>query len=758
MRLGTIAFLLGILAAQQLTDLPDGNSWFFAGFALILLWFLPWPWRLPLLTLAGFLWALFFAGVLIDARLPAALEGEVILIEARVVSLPKPTRHGTRFDVDTQILGRPYRLRLNDYQSRQHPPHAGERWRLLVKLKQPHGLMNPGGFDYERYLFRHGIAATGYVRQAEVNEYLSAPGYGDAILVARAGLSTTIEQALSGQAHQGLVRALAVGDRRGIDAAHWQVLRRTGTSHLMAISGLHIGLVAGMVFLFIRAVCSRSTWLLLRIPAVIPAAVAAMLAAIVYAMLAGFSVPTQRALIMVCVMMLAIISRRQLAPSSVLAVALLLVLLFDPLAVLDAGFWLSFSAVAIIMYVISARLGSVSKWLQWGRIQWLIAVGMLPLMLILFQQLSLVAPIANLLAVPWVSFVTVPATLLGSLSLSWWPDAGNSLLGLATWSLDELWPILEALARQPLASWASHRPQDWTILPAALGMLWLLLPRGWPARWLGGVCLLPMLLLPRTGPAEGELALSLLDVGQGLSVVLRTAGHVLVYDTGARFSDNFDAGQAIIVPFLRSEGVTHIDTLLVSHGDNDHRGGADSLLQAYPVRRILSGAQSSRWGHAQAEACRAGQHWQWDGVDFDILHPAAELPGKANNRSCVLRVSVGDYHVLLPGDIETLVETHLQQGGQDLRAQILVAPHHGSKTSSSLSFLRAVKPEWVLFATGYRNRYGFPHPGIVQRYRAAGTQMGDTAKSGAIQLQIAAGRLKSQRGWRQQARRYWHAQ
>jgi competence protein ComEC len=445
--------------------------------------------------------------------------------------------------------------------------------------------------------------------------------------------------------------------------------------------------------------------------------------------------------------------------SSVLALALLVILLYDPLAVLDAGFWLSFGAVAVIMYVLTGRIGQVSRLWQWGQVQWLIALGMLPLMLVLFQQLSLVAPFANLIAVPWVSMVTVPTTLLATICMPLNSGLANMLLQVSAWSLAELWSVLEPLSLTGHATWYTHVPQTWTLLPALVGIAWLLLPRGWPARWAGGVCLLPMLLLPKPGPLADEVWFHLLDVGQGLAAVVRTQEQVMVYDTGPWFSESFDAGRAVIVPFLRSQGINAIDILVISHGDNDHRGGANSLISEIPVRRILSGAAPRRWRQKKAEPCLAGQEWYWGKTRFEVLYPYNSSQRRANNRSCVIRLGLGTTHILLPGDIEADAEAQLlERDRKNLAADLLVVPHHGSKTSSTLAFIKAIDPELAWFATGYRNRYRFPNFAVLQRYLDLHAQPLNTADKGAISIKIDATGLKTPQTWREQSGRYWHAQ
>jgi competence protein ComEC len=451
--------------------------------------------------------------------------------------------------------------------------------------------------------------------------------------------------------------------------------------------------------------------------------------------------------------------RRRTSPSVLLAVALLTVLLVDPLAVMSAGFWLSFTAVAVILYVMSGEL-LANDWKEklaaWGRIQWAIAVGLLPLLLFMFQQASLSGPLANLVAIPVVEMAVIPATLLGVAGSLFLPDS------LAAWpflfaamALELLWPLLEWLARAEGGQWVQHSPPLWTLAAALVGSLLLLAPRGVPARWLGLVWLLPLFLVRPALPAPGEVRLTLLDVGQGLSVVAQTAGHTLVYDTGARLSARFDAGRAVIVPYLRHSGVRRVDTLIVSHGDNDHIGGSTSLRAAVPVTRVLSSVPERL---ADAETCQRGQSWEWDGVRFEILHPDRESEFSGNNLSCVLRIVSPHGRVLLPGDIAARAERALLQGREgQLAAEVLVVPHHGSKSSSTESFLDAVRPRVALLPVGYRNRYHHPHPTVVARYVERGIRLEDSATAGAISLRLEAAGLQIDR-YRDTQRRYWYGQ
>jgi competence protein ComEC len=389
-------------------------------------------------------------------------------------------------------------------------------------------------------------------------------------------------------------------------------------------------------------------------------------------------------------------------------------------------------------------------------VHWLLAIGLVPLLVMWFGQFPLFGACANLLAVPWVSFLVVPLVLCGAALGLIIPAAGAVLFELAARALGLLWPTLEAIATADLA--AIHQPAApaWTFIPAVIGVALLLLPRGVPARWLGAVWLLPLLLPPVARPAIGEFMLTVLDVGQGLAAVVRTRGHTLVFDTGARFSADFDAGSAVLLPYLRHHGISRVDTLIVSHGDNDHIGGARELTAGIRVGRILSSVPERLPGSG-ALPCVAGQRWRWDGVDFVVLHPEVGYRGSENNRSCVLKIGRGRQSALLAGDIEAAAEQWLvRRRAPELRAAVLIAPHHGSRTSSTPAFIAAVAPRHALFAAGYRNRYGFPKSDIIARYHQHGAQTYITFRHGAIRFDLRsdAAVVTSQRAI---ARRFWHA-
>jgi len=771
LRLSVLAFLAGILLVQQMAALPSLTwAWLLLPLALA-----AWRWPrfgLPLLfLLAGFLWVTLRAGNLLADRLPGELEGTDLRVEGRIADLPVANEHGLRFAFDVERAWQsdqpvvvPHTLRLS-IQDAAPLLRVGDVWAFTVRLKRPHGFQNPGGFDSEAHLFQQRIRATGYVREGAPFRLIAPLGtLADGLLPGyrlnriRQVLSGRIQTLLPNDRFAPMITAFANGDDHAIPDDQWQVLTRTGTGHLIAISGMNIGLVAGLVFLVARWLWSLPGVTVLLVPAPQIASAAALLAALGYTALAGFAIPTQRALVMLVVALGGVFLRRRTAPSVLLAVALLAVLLADPLAVMSPGFWLSFAAVAVILYVVSGA--DAKDWkerlLAWGRLQWAIAVGLLPLLLFLFQQVSMSGPFANLVAIPVVELAVIPATLIGVAGSSILPDS------LAAWpfllaakAMAILWPMLELLARVEGSQWIQHNPPLWTLAAALVGVLLLLAPRGFPARWLGLVWLLPLFLVRAALPAPGEVRLTLLDVGQGLAVVVQTASHTLVYDTGARLSARFDAGRAVVVPYLRHAGVTRADTLIVSHGDNDHIGGSASLLAAMPVTRILSSVPERL---TNAEDCHHGQMWEWNGVRFVMLHPEPDSRLAGNNRCCVLRVESRFGSALLPGDIAAKAERDLLlRTEKQLRADILVVPHHGSKTSSTETFLDTVQPRVALLPVGYRNRYHHPHPLVVTRYRERGIVLEDSATAGAITVEIGHQGLQLSR-YREAQRRYWQGE
>lgn len=757
MGVGVIAFFLGILAVVELPVLPDPFLVQFIPLLVLLL--IVRRLRLLALFLLGCLWALFRADLILCGRLPLELEATDLVVQGTVASLPSRKADKTQFVFEVaNILEReapekwPMQVRLNWFGD---APELipGDRWQLTVRLKQPRGFMNPGTFDYEGWLFQQRIGATGYVRPKATQRWLGTSS--DYPLTRfRQRLAHAIERVLGDAPSLGLIQALAIGERGLISEEAWMLLRATGTNHLMAISGLHIGLVAGMAFALVKRLWALSGAAAVLIAAPRMAGVAAIATAFSYALLAGFSIPTRRALIMVSVFMLGMILQRNLSPGLALAWALLAVLIIDPFSVLSIGFWLSFGAVGVILFGMRGHLSHRGIWWKWGRVQVLVAAGLAPLTLLFFQEQSLIAPIANLVAVPWVGIAILPLILFGTVLLIPLPAIGELLLTVAAHGIDRLWWLLGALASFDLMAGPALIPPTWAVAAGCVGVALLLAPRGFPGRWLGVAWLLPLGFLTPPRPAEGDVWLTLLDVGQGLSIVAQTREHVLVYDTGPRLSADFDAGRNILVPFLRYYGIRHVDHLIVSHEDSDHSGGFNSLRSAVSIGTILG---NGIIGKTPLDPCWRGQSWRWNGIDFQVLHPPLAGTTGRNNESCVVRISSAKGSILLTGDIEEQAEQMLLRlPATLLKADILVAPHHGSRTSSTEAFVQAVQPKYALFSSGYRNRFGFPHRPIIARYQQQGVKLYASATSGAIRFDLGTKGVIEPRLYRLDGARFWH--
>lgn len=797
-RTGILAFVLGASVLQWQAVLPEMSA------ALVLLPILIgviMGWRsgnrfltqlnrflfVVLLLGCGFFWAAGLAQWRMSDELPKAWEGRDIQIIGVVSGLPQINAGKVRFQFDVEQVLTPQayvpgRISLSWYKNRTSLagsaalPHlkAGERWQITVRLKRPHGNVNPHAFDYERWALERNLRASGYVRDAVDNVRLDdrASGLTYGIERLRQEIQARFGEILHERPYAGVLMTLATGDQRAISTDHWQVFTHTGTNHLMAISGLHITLVASLVYAVVLLVWRSHPVLVLQIPARRAAVVVAMVAALSYALLSGFAVPAQRAFLMLAVVATALWFNWRLAPSTVLALALFTVVFIDPWAVLSAGFWLSFGAVATILLVTVGRLGvtnTVPRVLEWLRIQWAITFGLVPLLLILFQQFSLVSPLANAIAIPLVSMIVVPLTLLATIP---WLDF---LLPVAHGILGFLMAFLQWLNELPQPVWQQHKPPSWTIPVAIAGIGWLLLPgslgigffSGFPARWLGLVALLPVFLVFPEKPPGKALWLTVLDVGQGLAVVAQTQNHVLLFDTGPSFGE-MNSGIRIILPYLRAEGVKKLDKLIVSHADSDHSGGAQSILDDLPVDKFLSSldelhplAQSARRVTEDDEVrCLAGQAWYWDGVMFEILHPTAQTyqnpHRKTNPSSCVLKITAEYGSVMIPADIDRQSEQWLlNYFPEKLPSTVLVAPHHGSLTSSSPEFVDAVNPEFTIFTVGYRNRFGHPRHKVVERYQSLKSTLFRSDWHGAVLIRFEQNGL-SVESWRQRKQRYWY--
>lgn len=736
MRTGMMALAVGLLVPVFLPVLPPvGLMMLLPLVGLMLLPFRSYPLAF---LLFGFTWACVSAQSALNDRLPAALDGETRWVEGRVVGLPQTGEGVVRFelaDARSRHEKLPSLMRLAWHAG--PPLNSGERWRLAVKLKRPSGLLNPDAFDYEAWLLAQRIGATGTIKD------------GQRLAEASWAWRDSIRQRLlevDTQGRGGALAALVLGDGSGLSREDWQILQDTGTVHLLVISGQHIGMLAAVVYLLIAGL-ARYGWWPLRWPWLPWACGLAFAAALGYGLLAGFDVPVQRACVMVGLVLLWRLRFRHLGAWWPLLLAFNMLLLFDPLASLRPGLWLSFAAVGILIFTFGGRLGVWTWWQTWTRAQWLIALGLCPLLLALNLPISLSGPLANLLAVPWVSLLVLPPALLGTLLLPV-PYVGAGLLWLAGGLIDWLFRGLSLIAGA-WPAWISPSLPWWTLLTGSLGAVLLLLPRGVPLRPLGWPLLLILLAPPRERVAEGLADIWQLDVGQGLAILIRTRHHTLLYDAGPRFGD-FDLGQRVVLPALHKLGVERIDLMLLSHADADHAGGALAVSRGLKVTRVISGDPPGLPAILRAEACESGRQWQWDGVRFQLWQWSAAHD--SNQRSCVLQIEANGERLLLTGDIDTAAERALLESPLARPTHWLQAPHHGSRSSSSMALLRALRPHSVLISRGQGNSFGHPHPLVLARYRQQGLRIYDSAQHGAIHLRLGG----FQAPWlMRQQRRFW---
>lgn len=722
MKTGMFALALGLLALRWLPALPS-TGWLvmLLVVALMLLPFRTYPLAF---LLFGLSWACLSAQLALDNRLDPALDGQTRWVEGRVTGLPQRTGEGVRFEL-TDSRSRKARLPKRIRVSWRGGPEvrSGERWRLAVSLKRPSGLLNFHGFDQEAWLLAQRIGATASVKD------------GERLAPARNAWRDSVRQrlmAVDAQGREAGLAALVLGDGSGLAAEDWQVLQATGTVHLLVISGQHIGLLAGLVYGLIAGLARYGCW-----PRTWPwlpwACGLAFGAALGYGLLAGFGVPVQRACVMVGLVLVWRLRFRHLGVWWPLLLALNGVLILEPLASLQPGFWLSFAAVAVLILAFAGRLGPWSVWQAWTRPQWLIAIGLFPVLLVLGLPISLSAPLANLVAVPWISLVVLPLALLGTalLPLPW---LGESLLWLAGGALAGLFEGLAWLAGLQPAWVPAEVPLGYWWL-SLLGTVLLLLPNGVPLRLLG----LPMLLLAVFPPQErvphGQVDVVQLDVGQGQSLILRTRHHTLLYDAGPR-TGTFDLGARVVLPSLRKFGVDRLDMMLLSHADADHAGGAAAIAGGMPIQRVVGGDVEGLPAFLGTQPCVSGEQWQWDGVSFELWQwPGAD---NGNAKSCVLQVQANGERLLLTGDIDRAAEQAFLASPLAVPTDWLQAPHHGSRSSSSKAFLHRLAPGSVLISRGRGNAFGHPHPQVLQRYQALGSQVYDSAEQGAVRLQLGA--------------------
>ncbi len=689
--------------------------------------------------LLGFGFAGLHAAAALHRQIPAALEGKAHEVSGRIVGLPLHEVRRTRFEfvVDADPTQPPAlrgkRLRIGSFDDDPRNRAglvAGSRWRFHVQLRVPQALRNPGGNDGEMQAMAARIAATGYVLEPALALRLAAPTGIDAW---RERMSGRIAAALP-VASARFIRALALGDTRGLDDRDWSRLRAAGLTHLIAISGFHVGLVAGFFALFAAAAWWVVPGLCRHVPRPFASGFAAVAGAFAYAAMTGFALPTLRTAVMIAALVAARCLRRRQRLADTLALGCIVLLLLDPLAVLGAGFWLSFAGVAWLLWCLPPDQGRR----RWAMLRGFVAaqavatLGLLPLTVMLFGQASFAGPLANLAAVPWWSLVVIPLALLGVLAESLHGGWGEAGWWLSAQAFDLLWPALARIADSPLAMAWLPEPR-WFALPLALlSAFWLLLPRGVPGKPLALLLGLPLLHPPLDLPRHGEVELVVIDVGQGLSVLVRTARHSLLYDMGPAMRDGFDAGERAVVPALHALGVRRLDAAVLSHGDNDHAGGWASVAKAFPVAALLAPAGSPAPG---ITACSAGQSWEWDGVRFRVLHPTPWFPYLGNEASCVLRIESAHGSALLTSDIGNVVESKLLRvAPRALRTDVLVVPHHGSAGSSSKAFVAATRPRLAVVSSGAGNRFGHPRAEVVRRWCDGGAEVLDTARAGAVRI------------------------
>jgi competence protein ComEC len=731
-----MALALGLLALRFLPALPSVGLWLLMPVVgLMLLPFRAYP---VAFFLFGLSWSCAQAHWALDDRLAPSLDGETRWVEGRVTGLPENGEAVVRFELaqaSSRHANVPSLMRLAWYDG--PPVKSGERWRLAVKLKRPAGLLNPHAFDYEAWLLAQRIGATGTVKD------------GERLVEARWAWRDSIRQrllAVDAQGRTGALAALVLGDGGGLSREDWQVLQDTGTVHLLVISGQHIGLLAGVVYLLIAGLARYGLWPI-RLPWLPWACGLAFIAALVFGLLAGFEVPVRRACLMIGLVLLWRLRFRHLGAWWPLLLALNGVLLLDPLATLQPGFWLSFAAVAVLIFTFGGRLGPWTWWQTWTRAQWLIAIGLLPLLLVLGLPISVSGPLVNLLAVPWISLLVLPPALLGTLLLPL-PHVGEGLLWLAGGLIDFLFKGL-ALVAGRIPAWVPMAIPFWAWCVGAMGAFLLLLPQGVPMRPLGWPMLLLLVFAPRAELPEAIADIWQLDVGQGLAILVRTRHHALLYDTGPRFGD-FDLGERVVLPSLRKLGVKELDLMLISHADADHAGGARSVAKGLAVKRVISGDPLALPAELQSQACETDRQWIWDGVKFRLWQwPSA---GDSNQKSCVLQIEANGERLLLTGDIDAAAERSLLDSPLAVPTDWLQAPHHGSRSSSSMALLNGLQSKAVLISRGHGNSFGHPHPTVVARYRKRGIKIYDSAHQGAIHLQL--GRFEFPRSMRLE-RRFW---
>ena len=769
---------------------------------------------LGLLFAMGFAWNARYAENRLENILAKELEGEELNLEGRVAALPQSTSSGAKFafEVDRASLGKerleqfPRRIYLSWQPAWRNPKEIpdiipGQRWKFKSKLKRPYGSLNPYTFDFERWSFHQDFGASGSVRAGELllDKDIAWTEIELRMELMRWCLRKKIRSMLPEDArYVGVLIALVMGDQNAINQDDWQVFNATGIGHLISISGLHVTMLAGVGASFAAFIWRRRTWPLIA-PVSKVAAISGFITAFVYAWLAGFQIPAQRTMYMVGVVAFALWTGRNPRSFDIWWWALAFVLLIDPMAPYTPGFWLSFGAVAAILYAMGDSSGLLGiptgKELQvhWTlrtaqalreacRVQAVVTLALLPFTLYWFYQVSVVSPLANAFAIPLVSYIVTPLAIIGAILPEF---IGRWLMWPAHAAMEYL-----AIALEWMANWSwsvvwSRQPEWWLLLAAGVGIVYAIRPGEiadtWKRRLLGIAFSVPLFISPfqllsASRISQGEFRASVLDIGQGTAVLIETKNRRLLYDTGPIQGKKDDAGQRIILPYLRGKGVDHIDRMVISHSDSDHVGGTatllkhiqfDSMMGSLPSNNpLLENLQQRR---IPSISCRYGQRWIWDGIEFIIWHPhettvfSNQHPDKPNEMSCVLEVRNTQSSLWLTGDVERQGETEITErldaemlkeiGAREL---IFMAPHHGSKTSSSLALLKRLDPDQAFAQNGYRNRYGHPHPDVTARYRNLNIPFYQTPETGFQTWLFKNNAKSSTHFWRHDIKRLWH--
>ncbi|MBC8120081.1 MAG: DNA internalization-related competence protein ComEC/Rec2, partial [Burkholderiaceae bacterium] len=731
----------------------------------------------------GFAYAAGYATWRMSDELTFEDEGRDVAVIGTIATLPVRLERGVRFEFEVESVSTPgihvpARVLLGWYNGNVEV-RPGERWSFSLRLKRPHGTMNPGGFDFEAWMLERNLRASGYVRAGRNDpppQRMQAMVWRPAYVIerARSALRDELLPHLANKRYGGVLLALVLGDQRAIGDADWTLFNRTGIGHLVSISGLHITMIASLAGLLIGFLWRRSPYLLARSAAQTAAVIGGLIAALLYALLAGWGVPAQRTVLMLATVGAAWIFSYRIGMATSLALAAALVCLVDPWAALAPGFWLSFGAVAAIVWVVQGRsLRSSSR--TWRdvlsaatRVQIAVTVALIPATVLLFHQLSIISPFANAIAIPLVSWAVTPLALIGA-ALATLPGplalAAEPMFGIANAIFAALAVALQWVASFSWAVLPVATPPFTLIVLAAIGAVWLLAPPGWPLRAIGAAALLPMFLWPAIRAGQDEVWVTALDVGQGSALLIETRDRAWLYDAGPRYSSDSDAGERIVLPYLRHRGIGRLDGLIISHLDSDHSGGAASVLRAIEVGRVISSIPSGHpalGARTDVEQCAAGMQWTSGSLSFAVLHPALadyELKRTTNSMSCVVLIARGTTRLLLTGDVPRADEAAILARDPMLRAHWLAVPHHGSRSSSSAPLLETRGAESAVAQAGYRNRFGHPDAEVIARYRANNVRFFRTDYAGALQWRFGAadgstGSAAS--ASREMDARYWH--